>query len=245
MTYQPTRRAALVWRLAATAAAALTAVAVAGIPARASTNTSTQTTGGGTAVALSGDGTTASGSTSSNGITSTYPGTGGANACGVRNARPYLASFADPTGYFPATGGTFEDGAPTWHLANAHVAVANEPWHVVGAGSSALAIGPGGSAQTGFDCNTAGENALRFFYKAPAVAGSQLSVTVETFGAGGVLTSQTTLLPGSRVGWTLSPSIAISNGRLLSLQFVRLTFTASTAAGWQIDDVLVDPWRTL
>src|SRR5581483_1206206 len=49
---------------------------------------------------------------------------------------------------FPNLG--FESGSAGWTLkGNASVAAANEPWHVSGAGTHALQLGPGASALSG------------------------------------------------------------------------------------------------
>lgn len=165
--------------------------------------------------------------------------------CGIRTTSTSLSGFGDTAQYFPAPSGTFELGALGWWTTNAQVVSAQEPWSVAGRGSRALQLNPGGTAQSSLDCNTKGENAARFFYRSPGLAGSQLHVTVETLGAAGALSSQNYTISGGSTAWALSPSIAIPNGRLLSLQFVRFTFATTGPGSWQLDDLLVDPWKAL
>ena len=56
-----------------------------------------------------------------------------------------FSPWGDNDQYFGFTNNGFESGTSGWTVSGAAVVKGNEPWHVNGAGSSSLAIGPGGN----------------------------------------------------------------------------------------------------
>jgi hypothetical protein len=168
-------------------------------------------------------------------------------SCGLRTTNTVLASLGDTSQYYLANGGSFEFGQIPWLLTNASTVTGNEPWRVVpGFNTTSLRIGPGGSASSGYDCNATGEDSLRFFYRSPGIAGATLRVTIGALSASGFV-YQAYVVSGAGGGWALSQPLAVPNQRgLVGAQIVTFSFaTTGTAAPWQIDDVVVDPWRTL
>jgi hypothetical protein len=167
--------------------------------------------------------------------------------CGFRTTSQSLLGLGDDASYYLAQGGSFDPGRSPWALNQASVVAGNEPWNVVpGANNSSLQIRPGGSAVSGYDCNANGEDVVRFFYRSPGVPGSRLHVSIAVMSSVGI-TYQTYDLSGAATGWTLSRPLQVPNQRGgAGVQVVTLTISAAgTAATWQIDDVLVDPWRAL
>jgi hypothetical protein len=167
-------------------------------------------------------------------------------SCGLRTTSKTLALLGDTADYYLASGGGFEFGQMPWFLTKATRVAGNEPWNVVpGARASSLRISPGGTAASGYDCNATGEDSIRFFYRSPGVPGATLHVTVASLSFG--VAPKTYDIPGTTSGWALSDSLPVPNQRgMLGAQFIAFSFTATgTPASWQIDDVLVDPWRAL
>ena len=168
--------------------------------------------------------------------------------CGVRITTAPLVAFGDANSYFPLEGGTFESGdLSTFDLAGTpSIVQENEPWQVLDhADARSLALPPGAVLKATV-CVQWGEDSMRFFAKSPGLSGSSLTVrtTVATTYGSSVTTS--TMIGGSQGGWTLGPRIPLLN--LLAIdgrQYVTVSFKNTGTGTWQLDDLLVDPWRTL
>jgi hypothetical protein len=168
--------------------------------------------------------------------------------CVTREVTKPFTAWGDHAAYFTVPGGTFEGGAPGWTLGGgAAVTHGNEPWRVLSSThASSLALPAGAAATAPSMCIATAEDALRFFYRAPGVRGAALLVTIHVT-SGVNVADNTYEISGATAGWALSPRIMLPDIRDASgRQTVTISFTQrSTRARWQIDDVEVDPWRSL
>ncbi len=159
--------------------------------------------------------------------------------------KPWL----DPASYTLAPAGTFES-TTSWQLAGgAKVVTGNEPFKVHGATDShSLSIPAGGSATTTSFCVGLGYPTLRFFATGGNLT-SPLEVDVIYKTALGTITQPVGLVVAQGF-WAPTPQqLLLANVTgLLSLDgvtsSVRLRFRPIGGAGWRIDDVYVDPWKT-
>lgn len=169
-----------------------------------------------------------------------------AATCPARSVSKPFTGFGDSNDYFLAPAGAFESGAPGWSQYGTSLVANNEPWRVNGYGSYGLRIGANGSASTPSMCIATAEDSMRFFYKAPGVGGSALQVFIEVTSGVKYATNQFNV-DGTSSGWNVSPRIMLPDIRDASgVQYVKITFRpVNTQAPWVIDDVEIDPWRTL
>jgi hypothetical protein len=170
--------------------------------------------------------------------------------CTTRAIHTSLKALGDDNSYFSVTGGTFEHGTPGWSLYGAGLTVGNEPWKVLDdVNTTSLQLYPGGAASAPAMCVSTAEDSMRFFYRAPGVANSTLMVSVHVMSGFGYYTYDGTyqLISGGKAGWALSPRIPLPDIRDGSgQQVVTISFgQQGMPALWQLDDVQVDPWRSL
>ena len=182
-------------------------------------------------------------------------GDGSLLGCGYAASNPFLR-FLDPLPYTLAPDGGFEGGASAWKLSGgAKVVSGNEPFSLAGPGSKSLQIPSGGSATSPPMCVGLLLPVVRFV----SVGGSLLSsLKVEAVwtDSGGrqqsiellpiVLASSSwqPTLPLLQLGGTLN---ALTLNGLTTQMSFRFTprgglFGSGT---WRIDDVYVDPWKTI
>jgi hypothetical protein len=169
------------------------------------------------------------------------------DACTTRTLSQPFKTWGDTNNYFPVTSGTFESGTSGWTVGSGVSRTAeNEPWKVAG-GSNSLRIPGGVSASTPVMCLTADEDSTRFFYKSPG-AYANLLVTIK---ATNTITNSVALLSfplttGTAAGWQVSPRISLPDVRgVQGYENLQITLTPQGSGAWQIDDVFVDPSRTL
>jgi hypothetical protein len=166
--------------------------------------------------------------------------------CAPRTLSKAFSQWGDMNDYFVVSDGTFEAGAPTWKL-DRGVSVAAKlqaTWKVNGAAHNfGLSIARGGRARAPQTCLTVGEESFRFFYRAPAVKGATMVVTVKSSSDMGSATSSITLTSNGTTAWAVSPPVAIPNvlGEDYQ-QYVDISFAAAGGT-WAIDDVMVDPFK--
>jgi hypothetical protein len=164
-------------------------------------------------------------------------------SCGAQSY-PFK-TWSDPDAYckFPNLG--FESGAVSWKLAGkASVVSANEPWHVSGAGTHALQLGPGASALSSSLPVNLLDPWIRFFARSSGANGS-LHVQVLFHGLLGNLTGLLnvgSLSPGSYSSWQPTQRVlsALALPLLTTSAQVQVTSQA-TSGSWQVDDVYLDP----
>jgi hypothetical protein len=161
-----------------------------------------------------------------------------------------FAQWGDDNDYFLVPGGSFEGTSDQvgWTLSGATLSAGNEPFYVNDSGDSqSLTIDGGGSATSPYFCvdNTMGS--LRFFaQQLSAGAGLHVQALVQT--SDGVSTVPLAhLFDGSMSTWAPTDPITGDTSGLADGQtvMVALQFTVrASAASWQIDDVMVDPYRS-
>lgn len=171
------------------------------------------------------------------------------DACTTRTLSQPFTNWSDTNYYFPVTSGTFESGSSGWSPgAGVSRVNENEPWKVAGSGGYSLKIPAGSSASTPEMCLTATEDSARFFYKSPG-GGVGLQVTIKATNSitHSLWTTSFTITTGTFGGWQVSPRIALPDVRgTTGTENVVITLAAPGGGGaWQIDDVFIDPSRTL
>ncbi len=171
-----------------------------------------------------------------------------AQACGSQNLRQPLLPISDAGWYLPVDNADFEDGDDDWKLRGASLVKGNEPWKVLGARhATALRLNPGGTALSDEVCVTVDHTHSRFFARALTPTGS-LRVDVLWDNEGKDRQATVLTLNGAQFrAWAPSP-VAPMAPAVMSLyedeedELVALKFTAVSGT-WEIDDVLVDPYR--
>ncbi len=164
-------------------------------------------------------------------------------SCGA-TTHPFRA-WGDSSAYcaFPNLG--FESGATAWTLkGSASVVAANEPWHVSGAGTHALRLGPGATALSSPLPVNLLDPYMRFFAHSAGANGS-LHVQVLFRGLTGNLTGVLnfgSLSTGSYSSWQPTQRVlsALALPLLTSTAQVELTSQAKSGS-WQVDDFYLDP----
>lgn len=170
-----------------------------------------------------------------------------ADACTTRTTTQAFASFGDTNNYFAIGGGTFESGDLSYFglTGGPSVVTENEPWRVLGSTHARSLALPAGATLTATFCVQVGEDSMRLFAKSPGVSGGSLTMkTTVSTAYGNALTSTT--MGGAARAWTPSPRIPLVNvsgpdGK----QYVTLSITNTGTGTWLVDDILVDPWKTL
>jgi hypothetical protein len=153
--------------------------------------------------------------------------------------------WSDPSAYcaFPNLG--FESRTTGWTLSGkASIAPANEPWHVSGAGTHALQLGPGATAASSRLPINLLDPWVRTFAHSVGANGS-LRVQVVFRGLLGNVTGLLnvgSLAPGGYSSWQPTQRVlsALALPLLTTSAQVKLTSTA-TSGSWQVDDVYLDP----
>jgi hypothetical protein len=176
-------------------------------------------------------------------------GAGLSLGCPGTMSQPFVP-WLDPASYTLAPGGAFESATTSWKLANGSRLVAgNEPFKVhARTDAQSLSIPAGGSATSPAFCVGLGYPTLRFF----ATGGNLLSplkVEVIYKTALGTVTQPVGLVPVTGSSGPTPQQLMLANVTgLTSLDgltsSVQLRFTALGTAGWKVDDVYVDPWKT-
>lgn len=167
-------------------------------------------------------------------------------ACSLRTTTTPFLPWGDTNRYFVAPSGTFEYGVGSWTATGwAWTVSENEPWRINGTSDRWSAqLLTGSALRSRAFCVGADEDSIRLFVRRPGVAGAKLVIRVIATGVNGELTTQYPV-PGDSYGWTLTPRITMPDLRDINgQQTVTIAIApAGTAAGWLVDDVMVDPWR--
>lgn len=176
--------------------------------------------------------------------------------CGYAAQHPFLR-FLDPLPYTLAPDGGFEGGAAGWKLTGgARVVSGNESFALSGPGSKSLLIPSGGSATSPPMCVGLLLPVVRFVYQGGNLLSTMKVEAVWTNAAGGQ--SSIVLLPvvlGGAASWTPTLPLLQLGGALNALTLNGLTTNMSFrftpkgglfgSGNWRIDDVYVDPWKTI
>jgi len=182
-------------------------------------------------------------------------GIGAANAdvvtgnCPGASSRPFLA-WADPLSYTLTPDGGFEQGGLGWQLSGgASVVSGNEPWSVSGQGAHVLSLPAGSSAWSPPICLGLLHPTFRAFARSTGgglLGLGTLLVEARMTAAGVTLTLPVgTIVAGSGFQPTLPLPLLANLTSPLSggTGSVQLHFVA-LGAGFQLDDVYVDPFKT-
>jgi hypothetical protein len=171
---------------------------------------------------------------------------GSYTTCSARTNYQAFRQWGDTADYFLVPNGSFASGTGSWFGSNISTVAENEPWKVFPSTSNSLKITNYGWATSSSSCVMNNEDGLRFFYKSPGVSGSTLLVTVMVNGSTSSTQVETTL-KGDSAGWKVSPILSIPKvGTATESRTVTVTFSArNTTASWQVDDVAIDPWKSL
>lgn len=167
--------------------------------------------------------------------------------CDTNASQPF-ARFGDNSNYVLVPGGSFEAGAPGWQLNGASVQKANEPFYVGSTkDKNSLYIPAGGSATTPPMCFDPGDWHMRFFAQSTSSRLSSMRVNVKVKSLLGVLS----ILDGGTVSadgtWAPSPRLALLLTNVTSIicvDSISFQFVPNGGAGWRIDDVYLDPWKS-
>ena len=180
--------------------------------------------------------------------------------CGTTQDRVWQAflKFGDKADYWFAPGGDFEGSTSGWRLENAKVVAGNDQSGVAG-GSKSLALGGGlvslrGTAVSPTFCITEEHPTFRYTLKANGTLGILQTYVRYTATDGSTQeqlvpsNSATNLLPGKWKPSDLQPlATALPMKKIGGVAKVQLVFRSPLGAlgsGYQIDNVLVDPYRT-
>jgi hypothetical protein len=162
-----------------------------------------------------------------------------------------LTKHGDHNSYFVVPGGTFEGASlpAGWTASGASLTAGNEPFHVISSSDKqSLTIQAGGFVTTSYACIDATMPEMRFFARQPA-GGSDLKVDVLVKAYGQTIdVPLADLADGSMNDWAPTAPIFAPPGLSLPPGIVvqaALKFSVPGNAGsWQIDDILVDPYRS-
>ncbi len=180
--------------------------------------------------------------------------------CGKTQDRVWQAflKFGDTADYWFAPGGDFESGATGWSLSNAKVVAGNDQTGVAG-GKRSLSLGSGlvslrGTAVSPPFCVTDIHPTFRYVVKANGAVGLLETYVRYTAVDGSTQEQQvrsnsaTNLLPGKWKPSDLQPlATAMPMKKIGGVAKVQLVFRSPLGAlgtGYQIDNVLVDPYRS-
>ena len=126
------------------------------------------------------------------------------------------------------------------------IANENEPWQVLGAPSARSVALPAGATLTATFCVQVGEDFMRLFTKSPGTSSGGLNIKTTVSTAYGTAMTSSSLRGGMSPTWAPTGRIPLVNvsgpdGK----QYVNLTITNTGTGTWLVDDILVDPWKTL
>lgn len=168
-----------------------------------------------------------------------------------------FAAFGDDDDYFLAPSGDFESGATDWTLRGAYVGSDNDDLGIrPGDHSLSLGLGMRGNpvAMSPVFCITDAHPVFRFTFRSVGRVGP-LSVALRYRAADGSTRERVVALPSSVAAqpgvWQPSERLPLADAlafrRFAGSAAVQLVFRAQTrgsGSGYQVDNVLIDPYRT-
>lgn len=160
--------------------------------------------------------------------------------------------FGDTNWYYIINGGVCEyTNEWPWTLTGgAALVVGNEPWNAYGRYYGSLQL-PKGSTATVVPSTINSSDHIRFFVKPPNRSDSQLRVAITVGSAdpatyGRPIKTVTYTVSGTGSGWAPSNPMPVPNQLGANgLQTVSIAFTPVGPGTWQVDNILMDPWRNL
>jgi hypothetical protein len=176
-------------------------------------------------------------------------GTGPASGCDTPSK--VFAPWGDNANYVLVPGGGFESGMPAWAMSGgAKVVPGNEPFYVRSMQDKrSLYLPRGSAALSPTVCFGLGDWHARFFVRNVGSSQGSLKVDVVAESLLGVVS----ILDGGSVtgtgAWAPSPRIGLTFTNLCSLLGVKaIAFrfrVVGTGAAFQVDDVYLDPWKSV
>jgi hypothetical protein len=165
--------------------------------------------------------------------------------CDTSTSQPF-ARWGDTRNYVLVPGGSFETGAKGWQMSGgAKVVPGNETFYVRSASDRySLYLPAGSSATTPPMCFGMGDWNVRFFSVGSGTVRVKIVVKsllgVVSVLDGGSATSGSAWRPSPQVGLLLTNVTG-----LLATDSISLRFAPANSTGLRIDDVYLDPWRSL
>jgi hypothetical protein len=167
------------------------------------------------------------------------------STCDLNASQPF-ARWNDRNWYVLVPGGSFESGGPAWKLSGgARVVSGNESFYVHSASDRYSLSLPGGSSATSPPmCFAVGDWHFRFF----AAGSGSVRVKVVVKSLLGVVSTLDGGTVRSGSSWQPSPDVALlltNVCSLLATDSVSIRLTPVGDSKLRIDDVYLDPWRSL
>jgi hypothetical protein len=177
-------------------------------------------------------------------------GVAAAASCPTLSTTTPLSQFGDTNSYFVVPGGTFEGSSlpAGWSASGASLTAGNEPFHVLNASDNqSMTIQPGGSVTTPYMCIDATMPEMRFFaHQIGSGSDLKVDVLVKMNGWTGSV-PLADLADGSMDAWAPTAPIFAPPGQSLQSGVTvqaALRFSVPGNSSWQIDDIVVDPYRS-
>lgn len=176
--------------------------------------------------------------------------------CPTQPTTQAFKKYGDTAEYALAPRGNFESGTAGWSLLNARTVAGNESLGIL-PGTRSLALGTGlisgpTIVTTPEFCVSTEHPYFRYLLKANGAVGLMATFISYRDSSGSLVQQQvkstisTNLFPGK---WKLSElnplsvNLPISDGEIAKVRLVFVTPASINGAGYQIDNVLIDPYR--
>jgi hypothetical protein len=172
----------------------------------------------------------------------------GTAACSGAATSQVFGPWSDPAQYQPFQGSSFESGASGWSWGGKANIVSGDDAHLVGStGSHAVNLPASGTAKSRWICTDSSTPSLRFFVRRLSGTGS-LTVMGQLAGSGGVSLTTFATITGSDA-WAPSPVVAFPSSIMAALAGgsfnAQFQFVADPGTVYRIDDVFLDPYKTV
>ncbi len=179
-----------------------------------------------------------------------------AASCPTQPTTKAFAKYGDNADYALAPRGNFESGTSGWSLLNARTVAGNETVGIL-PGVRSLALGTGfisgpSVVTTPEFCVSTEHPYFRYLLKANGAVGLMATFVSYRDSSGSLVQQQvkstvnTNLMPGKWKPSELNPlsvNLPITDGQIVKVRLVFVTPASVNGAGYQIDNVLIDPYR--
>jgi hypothetical protein len=167
--------------------------------------------------------------------------------CAAAPTTSAFSTWGDPNQYLPFKGSSFESGASGWSWAGKANIVGADDAHLLSTtGSHAVELPSGGTAKSPQTCVDSTMPSMRFFVKRVSGTGN-LTVTGTLAGVKGSVTTITTFSGGPT--WAPSPIVTFPtmfvSAFLTGSLNAQFQFTSDPGTVYRIDDVQMDPFRSI